>query len=147
MYRIKLTHSILLLITAFIWGVAFVVQSEGGNAIGPYAFNCLRSILGGIVLLPVIIFLDKAGFTNKRPTNKNDWKKLWVAGISCGIALCIASNIQQLGLYFGTSAGKAGFLTSCYILIVPVLGLFVKRKCGINIWIGVGIALVGLYLL
>lgn len=147
MKSVKFRHSVLLLLTAFIWGVAFVVQSEGGNALGPYSFNCIRTILGGLILIPAIFILDSIGFTSKKPETKKEHRQLFVAGISCGIALCIASNLQQLGLYFGTSAGKAGFLTSCYILVVPILGLFVKKKCGIHVWFGVVLAVIGLYLL
>ena len=143
----KLTHSLLLLLTALIWGIAFVAQSEGGDAIGPYSFNCIRSIMGGIILVPVIKILDKTGVSDRKPITKKDKNILLAGGIACGVALCIASNIQQLGLFFGASAGKAGFLTACYILIVPILGIFLKKKCGFNIWIGVVITLIGLYLL
>lgn len=143
----KLTHSLLLLLTSLIWGIAFVAQSEGGDAIGPYSFNCIRSILGGLILLPAIKILDKTGISDRKPITKKDKKTLLIGGISCGIALCIATNVQQLGLFFGTSAGKAGFLTACYILLVPILGIFLKKKCGWNVWIGVGITLIGLYLL
>lgn len=147
MKSIQFKHSLLLLLTAFIWGVAFVAQSSGGDACGPYTFNCIRSIIGAVVLIPVIIVLDKKELSHKKPVTKGDKKFLFLGGISCGIALCLASNLQQLGLYFGASAGKAGFLTACYILIVPILGIFFKKKCGINIWIGVGLTLIGLYLL
>lgn len=143
----KLTHSLLLLLTALIWGIAFVAQSEGGDAIGPYSFNCIRSIMGGLVLVPVIKILDKTGISNRKPITKKEKKTLLTGGIACGVALYIASNIQQLGLFLGASAGKAGFLTACYILIVPILGLFLKKKCSWNIWLGVAITLVGLYLL
>ena len=147
MNSLKLKNSFLLLLTAFIWGIAFVVQDSGGDALGPFTFNCLRAFIGGIVLLPTIKILDHAGLTYMKPKTKKEKKTLIIGGISCGIALFIASNIQQLGLYFGASAGKAGFLTACYILIVPILGLFFGKKCGLNIWIGVCFSLVGLYLL
>lgn len=143
----KLTHSLLLLLTALIWGIAFVAQSAGGDAIGPYSFNCIRSIIGGLILIPVIKILDKTAFYDRKPVTKKDKKLLLTGGIACGVALCIASNVQQLGLYFGASAGKAGFLTACYILLVPILGLFLKKKCGWNVWVGVVITLAGLYLL
>lgn len=143
----KIRNSFLLVVTALIWGIAFVAQSEGGDAVGPYTFNCLRSIMGGIVLIPVILVMDKLGITSKKPKTKEDKKTLLTGGILCGIALCFATNVQQLGLYFGTPAGKAGFLTACYILLVPIIGLFFKKKCGWNIWIGVFITLIGLYLL
>ena len=143
----KLRNSFLLLLTALIWGIAFVAQSAGGDAVGPYTFNCIRSILGALILIPVIILMDKTGLTYRKPATKKEWKTLIIGGISCGVALCLASNVQQLGLYFGASAGKAGFLTACYILIVPILGLFFKKICGWNIWAGVALSLVGLYLL
>jgi drug/metabolite transporter (DMT)-like permease len=147
MNSLKLKNSFLLLLTAFIWGIAFVVQDSGGDALGPFTFNCLRAFIGGIVLLPTIKILDRTGLTYMKPKTKKEKKTLIIGGISCGIALFIASNIQQLGLYFGASAGKAGFLTACYIIIVPILGLFFGKKCGLNIWIGVCFSLVGLYLL
>lgn len=143
----KARNSFLLLLTALIWGVAFVAQSAGGDAIGPYTFNAIRSFLGALILVPVVIFLDKAGLSSKKPATKEDTKSLIIGGVSCGIILSLASNIQQLGLYLGASAGKAGFLTACYILLVPILGLFLKKKCGWNIWVGVVITLAGLYLL
>ena len=108
MNSLKLKNSFLLLLTAFIWGIAFVVQDSGGNALGPFTFNCLRAFIGGIVLLPTIKILDHTGLTYMKPKTKKEKKTLIIGGISCGIALFIASNIQQLGLYFGASAGKAG---------------------------------------
>ena len=139
----KVKHSFVLLLTAFIWGNAFVAQSKGGELAGPFTFNAIRSLLGGLVLLPVIHQL------NKQETNENtvDKKGLWRAGSICGILLFLGTILQQFGLYFGASAGKAGFLTACYILIVPILGMFRGKRCGIHIWIAVAIALVGLYLL
>ena len=147
MKTLKLRNSFLLIITAFIWGTAFVAQREGGNAVGPYTFNCIRSIIGALVLIPVIFLLDKLGMTKKKTKTPEDKKTLFLGGTACGVALCLASNVQQLGLYFGTSAGKAGFLTACYILLVPILGLFLKKKCGWTIWAGVAITLIGLYFL
>lgn len=143
----KLKNSLLLVFTAFIWGVAFVAQSEGGDAVGPYTFNCIRCLIGATFLLPVIKLLSKMGFADKKPQTRIEKKNLWLGGISCGIILCIATNLQQLGIYLGASTGKAGFLTACYILLVPILGLFLKKKCGWNIWAGVVLTLIGLYLL
>lgn len=147
MKSIKIRHSIFLALAAFIWGTAFVAQSIGGEACGPYTFNFLRSILGGLVLIPVIFILNKTGLSKDHLEDENNRKTLFIGGILCGICLCLGSNVQQLGLYLGASAGKAGFLTACYILIVPILGIFLKKKCGINIWIGVVLTLIGLYLL
>lgn len=143
----QLSHSLLLLLTAIIWGAAFVAQSTGGDLVGPYTFNCIRSIIGSIVLIPAILLFDKLNITQKKPTTKEEWKPLLIGGVLCGVIMFIATNVQQLGLYYGSSAGKAGFLTACYILIVPIIGIFFKKKCGWNIWVGVFIALVGLYLL
>lgn len=140
-------NSCLLVITALIWGIAFVAQSTGGSMVGPYVFNSIRSVIGAFVLIPVIILLDRLHLNSKKPVTGEDKKQLWLGGICCGTALCIASNVQQLGLYLGTPSGKAGFLTACYILLVPILGLFMKKRIDWNIWIGVLLALVGLSLL
>lgn len=138
--------SAILLLTSFIWGISFVAQSEGGDALGPYTFNCIRSFIGALFLIIIISITDKLRLT-KKPETKEAKKTLLTGGILCGIALCVATNLQQMGIYWGTSSGKAGFLTACYILLVPILGIFFKRKCGLNVWIGVIIALAGLYLL
>ena len=139
-------NSLLLLLTAFIWGLAFVAQSEGGKQVGPYTFNTIRSYIGALVLLPVILTLDKMGLS-KKPSNKEERKVLWTGGIACGISLGIATNLQQVGMYLGASAGKAGFLTACYIVLVPILGMFIGKKCSPFVWVSVGIAIAGLYLL
>ena len=139
-------NSLLLLLTAFIWGLAFVAQSEGGKQVGPYTFNTIRSYIGALVLLPVILTLDKMGLS-KKPSNKEERKVLWTGGIACGIALGFATNLQQVGMYLGASAGKAGFLTACYIVLVPILGMFIGKKCSPFVWVSVGIAIAGLYLL
>ena len=143
----QVRNSILLVLTAFIWGIAFVAQSEGGNAVGPFTFNGIRSLIGSIVLLPVIALLDRMKLTSKKPVTKAEKKTLLIGGLSCGVLLFLASSAQQLGICLGTPAGKAGFLTACYILLVPVLGLFLKKKCGVRVWTGIAITLVGLYLL
>ena len=165
--QIPLKNSLILLLTATIWGIAFVAQSEGGDAVGPFTFNATRSIIGSLVLIPVIFLLNKINpqsDTNSEETaasasgsanNKGSSvggnlftrnKTLILGGIACGICLCLASNFQQLGIQY-TSVGKAGFLTACYIIIVPILGLFMKKKCSPFIWVAVVMALVGLYLL
>ncbi len=141
-------NSLILVLTAFIWGVAFVAQREGGGETGPYTFIFLRYIIGGTVLLPVIKLLDKAGVSKETvPQTKEDKKLLIKGGICCGCCLGVASIFQQVGMYMGTPAGKAGFLTACYIVLVPILGLFLKKKCGLNVWLAVGITVIGLYLL
>ena len=144
--RIKVRNVILLFITALIWGCAFVAQKKGGEDI-PFTFNSVRSFIGGLVLIPSIFVLDRLGLTKGKPKSPQERKLLIKGGILCGLALCVASNLQQLGMYYGSEASKASFLTTLYILMVPILGLFLKRKCSFNIWIGVVIALVGMYLL
>lgn len=146
-------HSLLLLLTACIWGVAFVAQSVGMDYVGPLTFNCVRSLLGGAVLIPCIWFLEKTnprkakgeGLLSREEKKEND-KKLLTGGILCGILLCLASNFQQVGIAY-TTVGKAGFITAFYIIIVPVLGLFFHKKCGSAVWLGVILALAGLYFL
>lgn len=144
--KLEVRNSLLLLLTALIWGVAFVAQRQGGAAAGPYSFNCIRSFLGGLVLLPVIPFLDKVTGHTKQKTAQ-DKRRLITGGIICGVVLFVSSTLQQLGLYYGTTAGKAGFLTACYILLVPVLGIIFGRKCRWNVWISILAAVVGLYFL
>lgn len=103
--------------------------------------------MGGTVLLPVIRLLDKLGLTEHRPETGADRKALLIGGVCCGLCLTGTAVFQQLGMHLGTAPGKAGFLTACYVVLVPVLGLFLKRKCGLNVWIAVAVTLVGLYLL
>ena len=146
----QMKSSLLLLLTAFIWGVAFVAQSVGGEAVGCFTFNGVRSLIGAVVLLPVIYFLDaqkkKELGEEMFLEQKGDKKTLLLGGICCGVMLCIASNFQQFGISF-TTVGKAGFITAMYILIVPILGLFMKKKVGIKVWLGVVLATIGLYML
>lgn len=146
--KTKVRNSCLLFLTACIWGSSFVAQSVGMDYIGPYTFNCLRFLIGSLVLLPVIFFSqhrkkDQKDRSKDRTLQK---KEMLCGGIVCGVVLCIASTLQQIGIIY-TTAGKAGFLTAMYIVLVPVLGLFLKRKAGLQLWISVGLALIGLYLL
>ena len=132
----------MLLSASLIWGIAFVAQSAGMQYVGPYTFTAVRSVLAAIGLGILIIVLDR---TNMKSKN-NDKKVLWRAGIILGVVMTIASNLQQIGLVT-TSAGKAGFITSLYIVLVPVFGLFLKRHPHPMLWVSVLIALVGLYFL
>ena len=134
--------AVMLLSASLIWGVAFVAQSAGMQYVGPYTFTAVRSVLAAIGLGILIIVLDR---TNMKSKN-NDKKVLWRAGIILGVVMTIASNLQQIGLVT-TSAGKAGFITSLYIVLVPVFGLFLKRHPHPMLWVSVLIALVGLYFL
>ena len=137
----------MLLLAAFIWGSAFVAQSVGMDYVEPFTFNCVRSIVGGLVLIPCIYLLGKMRSSEETPEIKQtDQKTLVIGGVSCGVILCLASNAQQIGIQY-TSVGKAGFITALYIVIVPILGMFLKRRCGWKVWVSVMIALVGFYLL
>ncbi|NCB06286.1 MAG: EamA family transporter, partial [Clostridia bacterium] len=111
--------AVMLLSASLIWGVAFVAQSAGMAYVGPYTFTAVRSALAAIGLGVLILILDKTSFKSKN----TDKKVLWRAGIILGIVMTIASNLQQIGLVT-TSAGKAGFITSLYIVLVPVFGRF-----------------------
>lgn len=135
----KLKGNLMMLITALIWGTAFVAQSNAMDSVDPFSFMSARYLLGAVVLLPVI-----ALFSKKDP--KEDKKVLWLGGICCGIALFIASALQQWGISYTTTA-KAGFITTLYVIFVPVAGLFFKRKPGWIIWVGVALSTVGFYLL
>lgn len=138
-------HTLFPLIAAFIWGTAFVAQSVSADFIQPMTFNALRGIIASITLFLVYIIYRNAA-KKISPPSPIPWKKLVPGSVLCGIFLALASNMQQLGLG-DTSAGKAGFITALYIVIVPVLGLFIGKKCGIKVWISVAVATVGLYLL
>ena len=146
----KIRNTIFLFLTALIWGAAFVAQSVSMDYIEPMTFICLRSFIGGIFLIPVIWFLDRkkknSGEIVSSVAVKWSDKKVIEAGIACGLCLFLANCFQQTGIQY-TTVGKAGFITSFYIIIVPLLGLFLKKHCGILTWISVVIALAGLYFL
>ncbi len=128
-------YNLLLVFTAMIWGSAFVAQKSGGT-IGGFTYNGIRTLLGGLVLIPVYFLLRK---------NK-EMKSSIIGGIFCGLALFIASNLQQFGIN-NTSASKAGFITSLYAIIVPFLSVFLHKTIRPIVWLSVVISLVGLYLL
>ena len=211
---IKARSTICLLVTSMIWGAAFVAQSVSMDYIEPLTFICLRSLIGTLVLLPVIMVFDRLaekkeaddGRTTRTevseegksqisrtevseegksqisrtdvsedgnsqiprteapgdeagPTERKDYEKdgksavgtwqdpvLWKAGMICGLFLFLANCAQQTGIQY-TTAGKAGFITAFYIILVPVVGIFFHRKCGLLTWAGVFLALIGLYFL
>jgi drug/metabolite transporter (DMT)-like permease len=145
MKKNTLRHSLLLLLTAAIWGFAFVAQSVGMDYVQPFTFTAARSLIGGIVLLPFIfIRAQKTGRTSEEKSAS--WKQALPGGIICGVLLCIASNLQQIGIQY-TTVGKSGFITAMYIVLVPVLGILFHKKTGIRVWISVALAVCGLYLL
>ena len=191
MKHTSIRNPLLLFLTAVIWGIAFVAQSVGMEYVGPFTFNCVRCILGAVVLVPCIAFLDrlkekeghagqgaaeanmtdaaggavrgwepaekwqrpaesrrKPAETRQRSVEKKraERRTLLAGGICCGIALCVASNLQQFGIQY-TTVGKAGFITAMYIVLVPILGIFLKKRIGLKVAVSVALAVAGLYLL
>lgn len=146
--RKKIANSAMLAFAAVIWGIAFVVQTVGGKEYdSAYAFNASRMLIGAVFVYLAVFLTDRIGFS-KKPGSKEEKKRLWKVGVLCGVFLCIATNLQQLALTNGDSAGRAGFLTAFYILFVPVISrIFLKKSCGWNVWAACLIALVGLYFL
>lgn len=143
MKKLELKGSLILLIVAFLWGISFVFQSIASEFMDAYSILYLRSIIGALTILPFMVY-----FLVKDKKNEVKYKKLdlIIAPILCGSALFLASLFQQLGLET-VSAGKTGFLTSLYIILVPIFGLFLHKKVGLNVVISIGIALIGLLLL
>ena len=146
MKQLPAKNLFLLFLTAFIWGTAFVAQAVGMDHIGPFTFNAARSFVGGLALIPVILFFDRFKTAEQKETERNGRQILILGGICCGVALGVASCLQQVGIKY-TTVGKAGFITALYIIIVPILGLFLKQKVGLRLWGSVAIAIIGLYLL
>ncbi len=140
----------MLMLAALVWGIAFVAQSEGMNYVGNFTFNACRFLLGGIVLIPCIYFLhgrkDSSWQTLSDEEQKKQVRMGIIGGICCGCVLAAASSLQQYGIA-QTSVGKAGFITTLYIIIVPFMGLFLKKKIGLNVWISALIAAAGMYFL
>lgn len=142
MKKIQVRNSLLLLITATIWGVAFVAQSAGMEYVEPFTFTCVRNIIGGLVLIPFVLLFRKIRKEKGPIVTKTEL----IGGTCCGIALCTATSFQQIGILH-TTVGKAGFITALYVVIVPILRLFMKKKVSFLIWICVALSVVGLYLL
>lgn len=147
--------SALLLLAAFIWGVAFVAQSEAIKVVDAFTINCVRFLIGALTLLPVIYFIDKKSKANDTDVcmdtsdyirNNSKKKTPWIGGTVCGIILCAAANLQQIGIKY-TTAGKAGFITAFYIVLVPVFSFFLKKRASFIVWISVVVAVIGLGLL
>ena len=144
---------ILLLLAAVIWGGAFVAQSLGSDSVEPFTFNCMRSLVGALTLVPVFRCNDRR--TGVSPPRGKARSELWVAGLLCGVFLAAAINLQQIGISFAdanqandkANVGKVGFLTALYIVMVPVYGLYLGRRVGARVWVSVCIALAGMYLL
>lgn len=151
-------NSLLLFLAAFIWGVAFVSQSKGMEYMGPFTFNGVRSLIGALVLVPVILLRYRRKKTNvgteenpqdataDSPWKGVPWKTTLIGGTCCGLALMVASTLQQIGIMY-TTVGKAGFITALYIIFVPIFGIFIGKKVPGAVWIGAVMAAIGMYLL
>lgn len=145
--------NLLLILTALIWGVAFVAQDVAADAVSPLYFNALRMSLATLAILPTVWLMDRRAAMHK--ANGLAWKQmtpaqkkeLFIGGAWCGVLLALGSTAQQIGLSLGATAGKAGFVTAMYIVLVPVAGIFWRRRVGVLVWIAVVLSTVGLYLL
>ena len=142
MQKSSFINYLFLVLAALVWGLGFVSQSVGANYLGAFAFNALRFPLAFIVLIPLLLIRKK---TNKSEYTK-DKKTALAGGILCGIMLFLASTFQQLAMT-DSSSGKAGFLTAFYIVLVPIFGLFIKKRTNLFIWLAVVLALIGLFFL
>lgn len=143
----KETQSALLMVlTAVIWGIAFVFQRTGMDHIGPFAFNFFRCVLSLIFLLSVSVFLKMKNKGSEKKQTNFSRKSLYIGGILAGLALFLGMSTQQVGMV-STSAAKAGFITTMYIVLVPIMGMFYGRKTTPKMWLCVAIAAVGLYML
>lgn len=141
-----LKGSALLVLGSFIWGTTFVAQSMGTNHLDAFSFNCIRNFIGVFALIPVLLIQVHTQKENMNSVQKVFTKDLFFGGLICGTALCLASNFQQLGIEHST-VGKSAFITTLYIVLVPLLGLFFKKKLSLQVWCGVILAMIGLYLL
>ena len=152
MKKTELGSAMLLFLAALIWGVAFVAQSMGMEYVGPFTFNGCRFLLGGVVLTPVALLREKKYRKSQKFQKLSETEKkkhitiTLLGGICCGIAIFVASSFQQVGMQY-TSVGKAGFITALYIVLVPILGIFLKKKVAPFVWIGVVLGAIGSYFL
>ena len=142
----QLLGSLYLVLATFIWGSTFIAQSVGANYIGAFTFQAVRCALAVVGMLPVIALADKSKADGRTFLSRFADKQLWLAGILCGIPLFLACNLQQLGIA-DTDAGKSAFLTAMYIVIVPIIGVFQKKKPSFILWVSVALSVVGLYCL
>ena len=143
----QLRGSLLLTLTALIWGTAFVAQTVGMDHIGPFTFNAVRTLLAGVAMIPVILLFDK--LQKKPPMSPQLRRDTLVGGVVCGTVLFVASSLQQAGIEAITenASGKAGFITALYIIIVPLIGLLLGKRPRKLVWLCVVLAIVGFYLL
>lgn len=142
-HRTRVSGSFCLLLAALIWGMAFVSQSRGMDYMGPLTFNGVRSLIGALVLA---LYLLLTGRLRKGRREETNWRLTLQGGLCCGLALTAASTLQQFGIQY-TTVGKAGFITTLYIIFVPVAGIFFGRRASGTVWVGAVLAAGGMYLL
>ncbi len=142
----KLKQIVFPTLAAFIWGTAFVAQSVSTDYVSPFAFNAARSIIAFFVLWAVAVIFKKAKEKRGEPVKLGSKRDLIIGGVCCGVVLSIAANFQQAGLA-ETAPGKAGFITALYVVLVPILGIFLRRRASLPVWLGAVLAVGGLYLL
>ncbi len=140
----KFRNCLLLLTAAIIWGMAFVSQQAGMDFMGPLTFNGSRNIIGSVILVPVILIIR--GRIPKAERKPLPVKTTIIGGLACGAALTIASTLQQYGLTM-TTVGKGGFITTLYIILTPILGIFIGRKAPKAVWFCAVLAVAGMFLL
>lgn len=144
MKKNKWTGSAMLFLAACIWGFAFAFQSQGMDHMGPMTFNGTRYFIGAASVMPAILIFR--GKKEKKKITKKDIKTTLLGGLVCGVCLFLASSLQQFGIQY-TSVGKAGFLTTLYIILVPIIGLFFRKKVSKIVWLGAVLSVIGMYLL
>ena len=142
----QLRSSLVLILATLIWGSTFIPQRLAMAGMGPFTFQAIRFFLGVVAMVPITIAFDCRKKDGKSYFSRWADKKLWMGGILCGLPLFLACNLQQLGLV-DTDAGKSAFLTAMYIVIVPIIGIFLKKKPSKMIPISVALAVAGLYFL
>lgn len=138
----RVRANILLLLAALFWGSTFAAQRAAAEVIAPFPFQGIRCLLGAALLYLAVPAFDRFG-------QKGVWRSrvLWIAGLLCGLCLFTATNLQQFGITLGTTAGKSGFITALHIVLVPVFGVFLRRRSGPLVWISVVLAVAGLFFL
>lgn len=147
MHTQTLKADLLLLVTAVLWGVAFVAQRKGMEAIGPMGFNGIRFALGSLSLVPLILIMDRRKNGSRLlPGSDTGWRAAWRSGLTLGLVLFGGASLQQIGIVY-TTAGKAGFITGLYVVMVPLFGLIWKQRPSLGTWVGALVAAVGLYFL
>lgn len=145
MNKKQVTANILMFVAAFIWGVAFIAQKMVIGHMGAFTFNGLRFFIGGLSMLPLMLYYKKKPDAGNE-ADKVPLKKTILPGLLIGVALCVGASLQQLGLN-NTTAGKAGFITDLYIIFIPIAEIFMGRKIKKTVWPCAALALIGLYLI